>query len=66
MVTERISIVTTAGMGPSVGKYLLMAYLPPELAVEGTAFGVKYRTSSIRSPWRSPGRRRCSIPTTRG
>jgi glycine cleavage system aminomethyltransferase T/glycine/D-amino acid oxidase-like deaminating enzyme len=31
----RISRVTTAGMGPSVGKYLLLAYLPPEHAVEG-------------------------------
>ena len=28
--------VTTAGAGPSVGKYLLLAYLPPEHAVEGT------------------------------
>ncbi len=31
----RVSRVTTAGMGPSVGKYLLFAYLPPEHAVEG-------------------------------
>jgi glycine cleavage system aminomethyltransferase T len=38
----RISIVTTAGMGPSVGKYLLLGYLPSELAVEGASFGVKY------------------------
>ena len=38
----RISIVTTAGMGPSVGKYLLMAYLPVDRAVEGAKFGVKY------------------------
>ncbi len=38
----RISIVTTAGMGPSVGRYLLLGYLPTELAVEGASFGVKY------------------------
>ena len=31
----RVSRVTTAGMGPSIGKYLLLAYLPPEHAVEG-------------------------------
>ncbi len=31
----RVSRVTTAGMGPSVGKYLMFAYLPPEHAVEG-------------------------------
>ena len=31
----RVSRVTTAGMGPSVGKYVLLAYLPPEHAVEG-------------------------------
>jgi glycine cleavage system aminomethyltransferase T/glycine/D-amino acid oxidase-like deaminating enzyme len=31
----RISRVTTAGMGPSVGKFLMFAYLPPEHAVEG-------------------------------
>ena len=33
----RVSRVTTAGMGPSVGKYLLLAYLPPEHAVEGNS-----------------------------
>lgn len=38
----RISLVTTAGNGPSVGKYLLLGYLPTELAVEGAEFGVKY------------------------
>jgi glycine cleavage system aminomethyltransferase T/glycine/D-amino acid oxidase-like deaminating enzyme len=38
----RVSRVTSAGMGPSVGKYLLMAYLPPELAVEGTELRVMY------------------------
>ncbi len=33
----RVSRVTTAGMGPSVGKFLMFAYLPPEHAVEGNA-----------------------------
>ena len=38
----RVSRVTTAGPGPSVGKYLLMAYLPSELAVPGTDLQVMY------------------------
>jgi glycine cleavage system aminomethyltransferase T/glycine/D-amino acid oxidase-like deaminating enzyme len=38
----RRSYVTTAGSGPSVGKHLLMAYLPPEYATEGTALAVEY------------------------
>jgi glycine cleavage system aminomethyltransferase T/glycine/D-amino acid oxidase-like deaminating enzyme len=38
----RPSYVTSAGAGPSVGKYLLMAYLPPEHAEEGTALAVEY------------------------
>ncbi len=33
----RRSCVTSAGAAPSVGKYVLMAYLPPERAVEGSA-----------------------------
>ena len=32
----RRSYVTSAGAGPSLGKYILMAYLPPEQAVEGS------------------------------
>ena len=32
----RRSYVTSAGAGPSLGKYILMAYLPPEYAVEGS------------------------------
>ena len=32
--------VTSAGAGPSVGKYLLLAYLPPEHAVVGTELRV--------------------------
>jgi glycine cleavage system aminomethyltransferase T/glycine/D-amino acid oxidase-like deaminating enzyme len=38
----RRSYVTSAGSGPSVGKHLLMAYLPPEYATEGTALSVEY------------------------
>ncbi|MGH9094409.1 MAG: glycine cleavage T C-terminal barrel domain-containing protein, partial [Acidimicrobiales bacterium] len=38
----RRSYVTSAGYGPSVGKHLLMAYLPPEHAVGGTPLAVEY------------------------
>jgi len=38
----RPSYVTSAGAGPSVGKHLLMAYLPAEHAVEGTSLRVEY------------------------
>jgi len=38
----RVSRVTTAGAGPSVGKFLLLAYLPPEHASEGTKLQVMY------------------------
>ena len=38
----RVSRVTTASPGPSVGKHLLMSYLPPELAVIGTELSVMY------------------------
>ena len=34
--------VTTAGPAPSLGQYLLMGYLPPEHAVEGTELRVMY------------------------
>ena len=39
---RRRSFVTTAGSAPSVGKYLLMAYLPPEHAREGEELAVEY------------------------
>ena len=39
---SRPSYVTTAGAGPSVGKFLLMAYLPPEHASVGTDLAVMY------------------------
>ncbi|GAA1226710.1 FAD-dependent oxidoreductase [Prauserella halophila] len=38
----RGSAVTSAGPAPSVGRHLLMAYLPPEFAVEGTSLQVEY------------------------
>ncbi|SNR41311.1 GcvT family protein [Halorubrum vacuolatum] len=38
----RESYVTSAGTGPSVGKHLLMAYLPPEHATEGASLQVEY------------------------
>ena len=38
----RPSYITSAGNGPSVGKYLLMAYLPPSHAVEGLDLAVMY------------------------
>ena len=38
----RESRVTSAGMGPSVGKYLLLAYLPVEHAAPGTRLQVLY------------------------
>jgi glycine cleavage system aminomethyltransferase T len=38
----RPSRVTTAGSAPSLDTYLLLAYLPPEHAVEGTKLGVVY------------------------
>ena len=38
----RRSFVTSAGAGPSVGKHMLMAYLPPEHAREGEELAVEY------------------------
>jgi glycine cleavage system aminomethyltransferase T/glycine/D-amino acid oxidase-like deaminating enzyme len=38
----RRSYVTSAGAGPSVGKHILMAYLPPEHGVVGAALAVEY------------------------
>ncbi len=36
------SFVTSAGSGPSVGKHLLMSYLPPEHARVGAELAVEY------------------------
>ena len=41
-VHGRPSRVTTAGAAPSLGMYLLLAYLPVEHAVEGNELGVVY------------------------
>jgi glycine cleavage system aminomethyltransferase T len=38
----RRSYVTSAGAGPSVGKHILMSYLPPEHAVVGEQLAVEY------------------------
>ncbi|HEV2005301.1 MAG TPA: FAD-dependent oxidoreductase, partial [Candidatus Limnocylindrales bacterium] len=38
----RRSYVTSAGSGPSVGKHLLMSYLPPDVAKVGTPLLVEY------------------------
>ena len=38
----RVSRVTTAGYGPSIGKQILMAYLPRELAEPGTELQAMY------------------------
>jgi glycine cleavage system aminomethyltransferase T/glycine/D-amino acid oxidase-like deaminating enzyme len=40
--TGRPSYVTSAGSAPSLGQHLLFAYLPPRLAVAGTALSVEY------------------------
>jgi len=36
------SYVTSAGSAPSLGRHLLMAYLPPERAIVGTELAVSY------------------------
>jgi glycine cleavage system aminomethyltransferase T/glycine/D-amino acid oxidase-like deaminating enzyme len=38
----RRSYVTSAGTGPSIGKHILMSYLPPEHAVIGAQLAVQY------------------------
>ena len=38
----RRSYVTSAGAAPSVGKHILMSYLPPEHAVQGEQLAVEY------------------------
>jgi glycine cleavage system aminomethyltransferase T len=38
----RTSYVTSAGSGPSVGKHILVAYLPTTEAVEGRSLAVEY------------------------
>jgi len=43
----RSSYVTSAGSGPSVGKHILLCYLPTELAVEGTGLSVEYMSEQF-------------------
>jgi glycine cleavage system aminomethyltransferase T len=38
----RRSYVTSAGAGPSIGRHILMSYLPPEHAVVGAELAVQY------------------------
>ena len=38
----RRSYVTSAGAGPSIGKHILMSYLPPEHAMVGQQLSVEY------------------------
>jgi len=38
----RVSVVTTAGNGPSYGKYLCLGYLPTDMAEIGNTFKVMY------------------------
>ena len=38
----RPSYVTSAGSGPSVGKHILLAYLPSSQAKQGTHLAVEY------------------------
>jgi glycine cleavage system aminomethyltransferase T len=40
----RRSFVTSAGAGPSVGKHILLSYLPPEYANVGEQLAVEYMT----------------------
>jgi glycine cleavage system aminomethyltransferase T len=40
----RRSYVTSAGAGPSVGKHILLSYLPPEHAIVGEELAVEYMT----------------------
>jgi glycine cleavage system aminomethyltransferase T/glycine/D-amino acid oxidase-like deaminating enzyme len=52
----RPSYVTSAGSGPSLGSYLLMAYLPWEYAAEGTKLGVEYMGERYRVTLARAGR----------
>ena len=51
----RVSRVTTAGAAPSLGTYLLLAYLPPEHAVEGTRAARQVHGRAV------PGARRARV-----
>ena len=38
----RVSVAYSAGAGPSVGKHLILSYLPPQYAKEGTKLALEY------------------------
>ena len=44
---NRRSYTTSAGAGPSAGKFILMAYLPPEHAAVGNRLQVEYFTEHL-------------------
>lgn len=62
----RVSRVTTAGAAPSLGKYLLLAYLAPAHAVEGTKLQVMYMNELYPVTVSAPAPRRCSTRPTPG
>jgi glycine cleavage system aminomethyltransferase T len=43
----RRSYVTSTGAGPSIGKHIVMSYLPPERAIEGEQLAVEYMTELL-------------------
>ena len=43
----RRSYVTSTGAGPSIGKHVVMSYLPPEHANEGVELAVEYMTELL-------------------
>jgi glycine cleavage system aminomethyltransferase T len=43
----RRSYATSTGAGPSIGKHIVMSYLPPEHASEGTKLAVEYMTELL-------------------
>ena len=43
----RRSYATSTGAGPSIGKHIVMSYLPPEQANEGMELAVEYMTELL-------------------
>ena len=52
----RRSFVTSAGPAPSLGRYLLLSYLPPQLAQAGTRLQVQYLGERLPASVLSVGR----------
>jgi glycine cleavage system aminomethyltransferase T len=59
----RPSYVTSAGSGPSLGKHILLAYLPPELAEEGASLDVEYMSHAFPATVAVVGSRPLFDPT---